>query len=233
MNCFTVAARAGRDRALMRALEIADLPEIVKLQAEVEAGLPPGFLRAKGEHELRGFLDGTRGLALGVGELGALVGVALLRLPSESHPHGGPPFPLVPAADWPFRACFMGNAIVRADARGRGLQRALFDARLAHAEAAGMRWVCAGVRLENTVSWRNLLARGMAIAGMRSDYGYPLIGLLRSFDPLALQTDACDGTRVEACDAAGHQAALQAGLIGVRLEPQGAVVYERLRGSRQ
>lgn len=92
-----------------------------------------------------------------------------------------------------------------------------------------MRWVCAGVRLENAVSWRNLLARGMAIAGMRRDYGYPLIGLLGSFDPLALTTDARDAVRVAACDASGHQAALDQGYLGVKLDARGYVVYERLR----
>ena len=44
-----------------------------------------------------------------------------------------------------------------------------------------MRW---GIHLQNSVSWANLLARGMAIAGIRFDLGYPIIGLLSSCDPV-------------------------------------------------
>lgn len=73
----------------------------------------------------------------------------------------------------------------------------------------------------------NLLAEGMVIAGIRFDPGYPVIGLLRSFGPLALRSDASDQVSVSAHEPSQHQAALHGGYIGVRLA-DGVVIYERL-----
>jgi GNAT superfamily N-acetyltransferase len=216
---------------ILERLERADLGDVVGLQDAVTAGLPPGFIRGKSRDELRGYLDGTLGVAYGIVEDGALWAMALLRIPDENHPNAGPPFPLVPEEDWPLYACFLQNAMVLPAARGRGYQRALFDARIAHATYAEMRWVCGGVQLANAVSWKNLLAKGMVIAGIRFDLGDPVVGLLGSFDPLALSTDSSDQVRVSAHDHARQQAALDDGCIGVRVAADGAVIYQRLRGS--
>lgn len=93
-----------------------------------------------------------------------------------------------------------------------------------------MRWACAGVRLDNRVSWANLLAAGMAIVGLRCDPGYPVHGLLRGLGASTLQTDADDRIAVGALDAAGHRVASQAGYIGVRLAGDDSVIYQRLYG---
>lgn len=162
------------------------------------------------------------------GPEGALEAAALLRLPDPDGPDPGPPFPLVPEDDWPRRACGLGGTVVRPRARGRGFQRALVDARLAWAVRAGARWACAGVRLENAVSWRNLLARGFAVVGMRDDPGYPILGLLRPLGTGVLRTDPLDRRAVAALDPAGHREALDAGYLGSRLAPDGRVTYERL-----
>jgi GNAT superfamily N-acetyltransferase len=212
----------------MRQLAIADVADVLELQASVGTGLPAGFVRSKTEVELRAYLDGALGVAYGIVERAALVAMALLRIPDESHPNIGPPFPLVPEGDWPLSACFLESTMVRPAARGRGYQRRLVDARFMRAASAGMRWVCAGVALRNAVSWANLLARGMAIAGIRFDPGYPVLGLLRSSDPTRLTTDPSDQVTVRAEDPARHQAALLAGYVGVRPGPGGAVTYRRL-----
>lgn len=213
----------------LRRLARFDLPELLALQESATDGLPAHFLWPKTEGELAGFLDGALGAAYGVIERGELVAIALLRLPSEKHPLEGPPFPHVPKQDWPHGAGFLAHTIVAPRARGRGYQRALFDARLEHARRERLRWLCAGVQLDNVVSWRNLLAKGMAIAGVRFDTGHPLIGVLRALAaPEALATDPGDVRRVRADDASGHDAALRYGYLGVRLEAD-EVIYQRLR----
>lgn len=205
-----------------------DLPAVVALCDAVAAPLPAGFIRAKSPDDLRGYLDGRLGAAYGVVECGALVAVSLLRVPAATHPNEGPAFPLVPETDWPLHACFLENAMVRPEARGRGHQRALLDVRLAQAASAGMRWVCGGVQLRNRVSWRNLLALGMVIAGIRFDLGAPVIGVLRSVDGTAPGSDQRDRVVVGADDADRHQATLAAGYVGVRVTGDG-VVYQRYR----
>jgi hypothetical protein len=214
----------------LRQLTPADLARMVELQAAVTAGLPAGFIRPKTARDLASFVDGTLGVAYGIVEGAALSAVSLLRLPSGHHPHKSRPFPLVPEEDWPLSACFLESTMVAPVARGRGYQRALVDARLSHAASVGMRWVCAGVHLQNAVSWANLLSRGMAIAGIRLDLGYPLLGLLRALAGPALSSDPCDRITVCAQDHAQHQLALQAGYIGVHLTPDGAVTYRKLLG---
>lgn len=213
----------------VQTLTAADLGDVLALQAAVAAGLPAHFIRGKSEEDLRGYLDGTRGVAYGVVEGDALLAMALLRLPGAAHPNppGDPPFPLVPAADWPCHAAFLENAMVLPAARGRGYQRALLDVRLFRAAVSGMRWICAGSNLRNEVSWANLLAKGMAIAGLL-DLGFPLIGLVAAVDAAALATDPADRVAVAAQDQAGHQAALRDGYVGVRLAPDGTVIYQRL-----
>ena len=222
------------DSPFVRLLTVADLPAMVALQKAVTAKLPAGFVRSKTESEVRAYLDGTHGVAYGIVEGSALLAISLLRVPDENHPNAGLPFPLVPEEDWSLCACFLENTMVLPAARGRGYHRILLRTRLSHAASTKMRWICAGVHLQNSVSWANLLAKGMAIAGIRFDLGYPIIGLLSSFDALALPSDSNDQVSIRAQDPSQHQAALQDGYIGVRLVSPGAVIYQRLssRGMR-
>jgi hypothetical protein len=210
---------------LVRPLTVADLTDIVELQDAVTADLPVGFIRAKTEDELRAYLNGTRGVAYGIIENSHLSSVSLLRILDKKHPNQGTPFPLVPAEDGPLKACFLENTIVRPAARGRGHQRTLLDVRIAHAASAKMRWIWSGVHLQNSVSWANLLAKGMVIAGIPFDYGYPVIGLLRALGAPRLVSDSSDRMSVPANDPSRHNAVLQAGYIGVRLAPGGEVIY--------
>jgi len=218
------------DSHLVKQLAVDDLTAIVELQESVTADLPAGFIRSKTESELRAYLDGTLGIAYGIFEGTTLVAMSLLRISNGNHPNPnrGLPFPLVPEEDWPLHTCFLENAMVVPAARGRGYQRTLLDVRFSHAAAAKMKWICAGVHLRNSVSWSNLLVRGMAIVGIRFDSGYPLIGLLRSSDALALSSDSSDQVSVRAHDHVQHQAASQDGYVGVRLASDGAVIYQRL-----
>ena len=212
----------------VRRLTTDDTAAVVGLQAAVLAGLPPGFLFPKDEVEFRAYLDGALGGAWGVVDDGALVAASLLRVPAESRPNAPPRFRLVPEEDWPLHACFLQNTMVLPVARGRGYQRALLDARLSHAAAIGMRWVGAGISLQNRVSWANLLARGMVVADIRLDLGHPIIGLLRASDPSALASDASQQRVVGASGPAQHHAALQDGYVGVRLAPDQSVIFQRL-----
>jgi GNAT superfamily N-acetyltransferase len=212
----------------IRQLGIADLADVLALQAEVSADLPAHFIGSKSESDLRGYLYGTHGVAYGMVAGDTLLAAALLRLPDAAHPNakGDPPFPLVPEADWPCHAAFLENAMVLPAARGRGYQRALLDVRMFRAAASGMRWICSGCNLRNAASWSNLLARGMAIVGLL-DRGFPLIGLLAAVDAAMLVSDPRDRVAVAAQDQAGHQAVLRDGYIGVRLATDGTVIYQR------
>lgn len=213
---------------LIRKLTLADLTRIVQLQQAVTAELPPGYIFPKTESDLGTYLDGTLGVAYGVFEKDALAASSLLRIPSKTHPNDtSMPFPLVPAEEWALHAGGLGNTLVLPAARGRGYQRALIDARISHAAAAQMRWICAGVHIGNSASWINLLSKGMAIVGMRTDFGYPLIGLLRNATGVPFALDADDCVVVPAYDAAQHQAALQDGYVGVRITSNRTVRYYR------
>ncbi len=223
------AYAAPRTPPRVKQLGPADLPDLLALQAAVAAGLPPHFLRNRTEDDLRGYLNGRLGVAFGMVDRDVLLATALLRLPSvdRPNPESDPPFPVVPAADWPSHAAFLENAMVVPAARGRGFQRALLRLRLAHAAAAGMKWVCAGSNLHNEASWRNMLAEEMAIVGL-IDPGHPVVGLLVAFDADALATAPGDALAVAAQDQAAHQAALRDGYIGVSVSADGTVTYRRL-----
>jgi hypothetical protein len=220
---------APRAAPRVKQLTPADLGEMAALQAAVAAELPAEFMRIRGEDDLRGYLNGRLGAAFGIFDRDVLLATALLRLPAPDRPNpkSDPPFPIVPAADWPCHAASLENAMVLPAARGRGYQRALLRLRLAHAAAAGMKWVCSGANLLNQVSWSNLLAEELAIVGMRLDLGPPLIGLLAAFDADALATDPDDRLLVAAQDQPAHQAALRDGYVGVSFA-EGTVTYRRL-----
>jgi GNAT superfamily N-acetyltransferase len=204
------------------------LDAMTRLQDAVTRDLPEGYIRPKTPDDLAGYADGRLGAAFGIVADDALLAMSLLLIPSEERPNPGTiPVPRVPAEDWPLHACFLANTMVLPDARGRGYQRALIEARFVHAAHASMKWVCAGVHLANTASWRNLLARGMTIVGLRLDFGYPVIGLIASLgEPLPVRETAGQMT-VGALDHTRHEFALKHGYVGVRIAPDGGVVYRR------
>jgi ribosomal protein S18 acetylase RimI-like enzyme len=206
----------------------ADLPKLLHLQQRVVADLPPGFIQSRDARELGRFLDGSAGLAFGASDAGQLQACALLRLPTLTLPNQGTGFPRVPAQDWPRHAAFLANALVAPAARGRGLHRRMLALRIERARATGMRWSCAGVALANRASWRNLLALGMRICGIRFDLGPPLLGLAMPLQPgTALACDARDELRIAARDADAHRAACERGYLGVRCAADEHVVYQR------
>lgn len=219
-------------RPPLRPLQATDLDAVLALQGAVHGTVPPGFLRGRSREAWRRALAGAGEPAWGVFEHDVLQAAALLRLPEPARPNIGPPFPGVPDADLPLRAAFLENALVAEAARGRGLQRALIDVRLAQAEAAGMHWACAGVRLGNVASWRNLLACGLVIGGIRREPEADVLAMRRGFGPAAVHTDRHDAGRVPAGDAAGHERALRCGYLGVAVDGDGAVVYQRALARR-
>jgi GNAT superfamily N-acetyltransferase len=228
-------------RPPVRQLAPADLAGLVALQEAVHADCPPGFLQPRSEAELIGHLDGTRGVAYGIAKGGALAATALLTLPNPAEAGESLEAEIarrgvtiaaglrerVGQEDWARATGFLGHAMVRRDARGRGYQRALFTALLAHAAAANLRWVFSGVHLANAASWRNLLALGMAIVVVRPDPGHPMIGLIRAVGAPALASDAGDRLTVAAHEPSQHQVALMSGYVGRSIGATG-IVYEKI-----
>ena len=213
-------------------LASSDASAFLALQTDVAAGLPPGFFIAKHADTLLGFLDGTAGAAYGIFDREVLVAAALLRLPNAAYPNPlrEPRFPIVPSEDWQYHAAFLENAMVHPEARGRGYQRALIEARLDHAAASGMRWACAACHLHNQASWANLLRSGMVIVGLIERDGRIVVGLLRALGASRLDSDPRSRIAAPAQDKRLHLAALAAGFIGVRLAGR-AVIYQRLNAS--
>lgn len=219
------------DQRIQRQLVMTDFEAITALQDEVTASVPTGFLRDKTPEELNAFLSGNIGAGFGVFDNGKLLAMGFVRTSMANHPYQGPPFPRVPKEDWPNHAAFLENTLVAPAARGRGFQRTLIELRTAQAKANGARQVCAGVNLSNEVSWRNLLASGMAIVGIRVANGQAVIGLLKSFDDNVLRSSITNLHLVAAQDTDGHLDAMERGYIGKRMTAWGYVVYQMGRSS--
>jgi GNAT superfamily N-acetyltransferase len=210
----------------LRQLSIADFKAILALQSAVGATLPAGLVRFKEEHELISYLDGDLGAAFGIFNDDELIATALLRIPSVEHPHQWESLPRIsPKQDWVLHTAFLENAMVVPKARGRGYQRVLLDARVAYAKAVGMKWIGGGARLDNLVSWRNMLANGMMIVGMRIHEGSASVGLLQSFESV-LPTSFTDFRLVRTENISEHVSALDAGYVGTQLASSGVVIYQ-------
>jgi GNAT superfamily N-acetyltransferase len=228
MNGDTSFLRSGAESAQLRQLNPGDLDAIRRLQRDVRAVLPAGVLQCKDEHELTPYLDGTMGAAFAIFDR-ALQAMALVRVPSAAHHNLLPPLPFVPLENdiATLYTAVLEHAMVHPATRGRGYQRKLVDVRAAHAKAHGMQWLGAGVQLGNVASWRNLLASGLAIVGIRMREGRAYIGLLRPLSENALVSSTADRRLVRADDADAHLRAQEAGYIGTRLTFSGLVVYQR------
>jgi hypothetical protein len=209
-----------------RQLTLNDLGAIKALQRDVKATLSADLLQIKEEHELTAYIDGTMGAAFGIFDQDTLTAMALIRIPSVEYPNLLPPLPHVPKLDCSLHTAVLENAIVAPAARGRGYQRMLVNMRMAHAKAAGMRWISAGSRLGNVISWRNLLASHMAIVALRVNNGQAVIGLLRPLIDDALSSSIINRRLVAAHDTDGHLHALESGYIGTRITATGFVVYQ-------
>lgn len=227
---FNASQRIADDPLICRRLVTTDFAAVARLQSEVAETVPKSFLRNKTSEELHAFLtddiNNKIGAGFGIFEHGKLLAMGFVRTSMVNHPYQGPPFPRVPKEDWPNHAAFLENTIVAPTERGRGFQRTLIDLRTAHAKAAGARLVCAGVHLGNEVSWRNLLASGMAIVGIRLTNGHAVIGLLKSFDDNALRSSMTNLRLVAAQNTDGHLDAMEHGYIGKRMSTWGYVVYQ-------
>jgi GNAT superfamily N-acetyltransferase len=224
-----IAQSAIDNAQLPRKLEVTDLDAILALQREVNTDLPAGFVRFKDESQLLAYLNGELGAAFGLFDGRALLAIALLRIPSLDHPHQLEPLPrILPKEDWSLHTAVYESAMVAPHARGRGYQRMLLDACVVHAKAVGMRWVGGGSRLDNVLSWRNMLVNGMTIVGVRIHQGQAFVGLLQSIEREdALDTSFTDFRLVSAKDAVEHMRALDAGYLGTALTPFDAVIYQR------
>jgi GNAT superfamily N-acetyltransferase len=227
MNCSNTCLRTAASSQDLRQLSMADAKAIQNLQEEVNLNLQEGFLRFKEPHELAAYLDGTVGAAFGIFDDGILSAMALVRIPNIEHPNQLEPLPhIMPKSDFTLHTAVLENAMVAPHARGRGYQRALIDARVAYARKVGMRWIGVGARVANVVSWRNLLASGLVIVGVRVNGGQAFIGLLQSIEKRALLSSLTNRRLVPAEDADGHLRALEAGYVGTQLTSSGFVVYQ-------
>ncbi len=230
----------------VRELAPSDLPRILDLQRAILAGVPEGYVRPRTERDLTCIVDGTLGAAFGIPEGADLAAAALLMLPSAAE--AGASFDgdiakhgvvvangfreRIAPRDWSAATCFLGNAMVRPESRGRGYQRDLIAARLVHAEAIGMRWVFSGAHAANAVSCRNLLAEGMAVAFVRRVSGSPILGFVSGLSAAAIRSNPGDRIVVGGLDPVRHSAALERGYVGRSMAADGAIVYERLLADR-
>jgi GNAT superfamily N-acetyltransferase len=226
MNCSHSCLRANAPSHYARQLTLNDLDAVKSLQHEVKVTRSADLIQLKEEHELTAYLDRTIGVAFGVFDDDVLTAMALIRIPSAEYPNLLSPLPHVPKHDCSLHTAFLENAMVAPAARGRGYQRMLVDMRMAHAKAVGMRWVGAGARLGNVISWRNLLASNMAIVALRITNGQAVIGLLRPLIDDTLPSSIVNRRLVAIGDTDGHLHALESGYIGTRLTTTGFVVYQ-------
>jgi GNAT superfamily N-acetyltransferase len=227
MSCRNTCLCTRENSQSLRQLSTADVCAIRELQREVNETLPDGFLRFKEEHELIMYLDGRVGAAFGIFDNDELSAMALVRIPNAERPNQLEPLPrIVPKDDFPLHAAILENAMVAPKARGRGHQRALLDARVAYAKAVGMRWIGGGARLGNVVSWRNMLACGMTIVGVRVHSGHAYVGLLLSIEKGVPRSSLTNRRLVPAEDTDAHLRALDAGYVGTQLTSSGFVVYQ-------
>jgi GNAT superfamily N-acetyltransferase len=204
------------------------LPELVALQEEVVASATAGFLDPRSEQVLGEFLGGAQGDCIGVWEGDRLQAAGLLRLPHPDRPNEGPAFPTLTADAWRLEAAFLFGCMVRPQARGRGLQRRLVEARLALARSKGMRWACSGIAFDNTTSWRNLMACGMHVVGTRSAGGHLRVGFVRSLSSSAAEFAAGPFVLTAGFgDQQAHVDALDAGLVGVHWGADGVAYQHR------
>jgi GNAT superfamily N-acetyltransferase len=224
-----ICSRVAADARIPRLLSISDFDAVVALQREVIASVPTGYVRLKEERELNAYLNGDVGAAFGIFEDDELQASALVRIPNAEHSNSVEPLPrILPATDWPLHTAILENAMVARAARGRRYQRVLLATRIEYARAVGMRWVGGGARFENVFSWRNMLANGMAIVGLRVHERNAYIGLLRSIKHNdALPVSSRDYRLVATADNSEHMRALRAGYVGTRLTSFGCVVYQR------
>jgi GNAT superfamily N-acetyltransferase len=212
-----------------RMLSTSDFDAAVTLQRNVATSVPAGYVRLKDERELLAYLNGEVGVAFGIFDDDVLLATALVRIPSPEHPNAPEMLPRVlPASDWPQHTAILENALVAPRARGGGYQRLLLASRIEYAKAVGMRWIGGGSRFENIFSWRNMLAFGMTIVGVRVHEGNAYMGLLKPIEQNdALPVSAKDLRLVPTQHAKEHIRALDANYVGTRLTSFGCVVYQR------
>lgn len=209
---------------MLHRLSPQHLHKLQSLHEQVNANLPSGFLRVKSTDAMLSYLEGRAGAAFGVFENESLIAAGLVRVPVEAGSIR--PLPLIPREDWPHATAVLEHAMVAPTARGRGLHRRLLEARCLHARDAGMRWLGGGANVNNIASWRNLLASGFAIVGIRVHVGHTLFGLLRSLDGVALSSSVAHRRLVHVRDTDEHLRALDDGYIGVRWIAAGFIVYQ-------
>ncbi|HCB14519.1 MAG TPA: hypothetical protein DEP36_13275 [Gammaproteobacteria bacterium] len=151
-----------------RLLEPAALPAVWEIHQQALRRLPePGLVRADPEAFFADHFTGE-GRILGVFADDRLIAYAILSLPA------GPDYRYdrfvedlgLPASDW-CRVAQLTGVAVRPEWRGNRLHRRLCEWRLELARAAG-RWHIAAVSAPgNLYSWRNLLAVGLRVTGIK------------------------------------------------------------------
>lgn len=225
MNVLTILT----DTARVQHLGPEDLPTLLALERAVrDSGVPEGFLMQKSDADLMAYLNGSVGRAYAVFERGRLSAAALMRMPRPGQSNAGGGFPRISASDWARHTAFIESAMVAPDARGRGLHRALVDARLADARLAGMEWLASGAHLRNPSSWYGLIASGMTLVAARTDaQGHEVVGLLLPLNAAPFATDVQDRRSIARDDAPAHIAALKEGYLGIGVEAGDRVIYAR------
>jgi len=204
---------------MLRPLDAADLPALLRLHAAVMQALPdPAMFRLFGGAE--SFLSshfGARGESLGAFEDGQLVGYGALTRPQagDRDNYAGD---IGWAPERAGRVALLSAAMVDPAYRGQGLHPALIEARLQLAAARGAPELLVRAAPANALSRRTLLAQGFAVVWL----GVQAEGSLRHVMWRPIGGAAWTGSPADAAlrwvageDLDGQKQLLQSGWLGV------------------
>jgi len=209
----------------LRPVQPGDLPALHELHEAVRAALPdPSLFRLYGGAE--SFFQshgGQRGESWVVEQQGQLLAYAALTLPQAEDADN-----YALNLGWPAeragRVGLLSAAMVHPQQRQQGLHRALIQLRVARAQALGLPELLARAAPGNALSRQGLMGQGLAIVWLGEQAG----GLLRHvyWRPAAQPVQGVVRAWLLADDAAGQQAALAQGWLGLALRPaDGAIGY--------
>lgn len=219
------------DNSFVRKLSINDIGQIYHLQERITKNLSNGFVHSKSKEELSDFINGNKGITIGIEANGKVVAFSILQVPNISNPNTNLKFKNIPDEDWGLATCFIENTIVQEKFQGKGLQKLLVDLRISVAINYNMKWICSGVNFENNVSWMNLIKKGLFIVDYREDRGYLTLGLSQKINQEPLAFSKNNELKVKTTDKNAHINAIDNGFIGVKLikeENDKFVIYNKL-----
>lgn len=192
-----------------------DLDELVRLEHDVEQGLPSRDMFATDERDFyEAVLRGGGSILLAVNPAGQLAGASVIRFPAPDDPDnlgrelGFSPEQLA-------RVRHLESVFIRQESRGRKLAERLLRENLSRTEARGRDIFMATVWPGNASSLNLHMGLGLFIRGFAFKYGgRPRFILMGSPKPPAFSGDPAF---VPSGDIAMHRLLLEQGMAGIRI----------------